>query len=293
MADITALLPVLANVWLGASVENADHLARIDEDGQFVRGGYVRMAPSSGKDHPIGLVATRLPDRATLERDDFSSNRHLALSFCLSMISAQTRSAFVARENRYPLFRIVLEQASIDTGLGSLDRHGADHLRIEGGGPNAADDGIAKALLPHVFKAGEQQGCTYSAISRARFDAGGPEEVRTGGVMAGKSQDVAFPDHDETGNRLAAERDFDFARPCLAEGLPYPSGHLVLLGRESAAHDVSRLPQPFKRLARIGKIVKLHLATNSLGMATILCSRMLLPLSRDRTNNRDRAAQIR
>jgi len=30
-----------------------------------------------------------------LERDDFSSNRHPAQSFCLSMISAQTRSAFV------------------------------------------------------------------------------------------------------------------------------------------------------------------------------------------------------
>jgi hypothetical protein len=28
--------------------------------------------------------------------------------FDLSMISAQTRSAFVARENRYPLFRIML-----------------------------------------------------------------------------------------------------------------------------------------------------------------------------------------
>src|SRR5258705_5802126 len=43
-----------------------------------------------------------------LERDDFSSNRHPTLSFCLSMISAQTRSAFVARGNRYPLFRIML-----------------------------------------------------------------------------------------------------------------------------------------------------------------------------------------
>ena len=32
-----------------------------------------------------------------LERDDFSSNLHPGLSFCLSMISAQTRSAFVAR----------------------------------------------------------------------------------------------------------------------------------------------------------------------------------------------------
>jgi hypothetical protein len=29
-------------------------------------------------------------------------------SFCLSMISAQTHSAFVARENRFPLFRITL-----------------------------------------------------------------------------------------------------------------------------------------------------------------------------------------
>jgi hypothetical protein len=29
-------------------------------------------------------------------------------SVCLSMISAQTGSAFVARENRYPLFRIML-----------------------------------------------------------------------------------------------------------------------------------------------------------------------------------------
>ena len=34
-----------------------------------------------------------------LERDDFSSNRHRALSFYLSMIFS---------ENRYPLFRIML-----------------------------------------------------------------------------------------------------------------------------------------------------------------------------------------
>jgi hypothetical protein len=32
--------------------------------------------------------------------------------FDLSMISAQTRSAFVARENRYPLFRIMLQLPS-------------------------------------------------------------------------------------------------------------------------------------------------------------------------------------
>jgi len=31
-----------------------------------------------------------------------------AASYFLSMISAQTRSALVARENRYPVFRIML-----------------------------------------------------------------------------------------------------------------------------------------------------------------------------------------
>ena len=35
-------------------------------------------------------------------------NRHRALGYYLSMISAQTRSAFVARENRCTVFRIML-----------------------------------------------------------------------------------------------------------------------------------------------------------------------------------------
>jgi hypothetical protein len=38
----------------------------------------------------------------SLERDDFSSNRHGAPSFCLSMIFSETR---------YPLFRIMLQSA--------------------------------------------------------------------------------------------------------------------------------------------------------------------------------------
>jgi hypothetical protein len=49
---------------------------------------------------PGSVVAQRCRRRLTrLERDDFSSNRHPALSFCLSMIFS---------ENRYPLFRIML-----------------------------------------------------------------------------------------------------------------------------------------------------------------------------------------
>jgi len=40
-----------------------------------------------------------IPMMRSIERDDFSSNRHPALSFCLSMIFS---------ENRYPLFWIML-----------------------------------------------------------------------------------------------------------------------------------------------------------------------------------------
>ncbi len=46
-----------------------------------------------------------------LERDDFSLNRHLALSFCLSMIFS---------ENRSPLFRIMLLVAALAAGLLAL-----------------------------------------------------------------------------------------------------------------------------------------------------------------------------
>jgi len=41
-----------------------------------------------------------------IERDDVVIPLYLS---DLSMISAQTRSAFVARENRYPLFRIMVQ----------------------------------------------------------------------------------------------------------------------------------------------------------------------------------------
>src|SRR5882724_13637980 len=60
-----------------------------------------------------GKPGPTFPDRALkpglLARDDASSNRHPApYLFCLSMIPGQTRTAFVPRENRYPLFRIML-----------------------------------------------------------------------------------------------------------------------------------------------------------------------------------------
>ena len=62
--------------------------------------------PRTGAD--VGMNGGRrcaLP-KQFLERDDFSSNRHPALSFCLSMISERTLRV-CPRENRCPLFRIM------------------------------------------------------------------------------------------------------------------------------------------------------------------------------------------
>src|ERR1700723_780376 len=55
----------------------------------------IGMFGALGEDTPT-VIPGRAPDR-----DDFSSNRHPALSFCLSMIFS---------ENRFPLFRIMLQR---------------------------------------------------------------------------------------------------------------------------------------------------------------------------------------
>jgi len=46
--------------------------------------------------------AIQMPDH-----DAIKWNRIMISSFCLSMISAQTRFAIVARQNKFPLFRIM------------------------------------------------------------------------------------------------------------------------------------------------------------------------------------------
>jgi hypothetical protein len=58
------------------------------------------VVPGAHSGTPATMM-TRWPAQAiaVLERDDLSSNRHRALSFCLSMIFS---------ENRCPLFRIML-----------------------------------------------------------------------------------------------------------------------------------------------------------------------------------------
>ncbi len=57
----------------------------------------------------FGLIAHILPARPDMPCCSMAT-------YCLSMISAQTRSAFVARENRFPLFRIMLYRARYRTG---------------------------------------------------------------------------------------------------------------------------------------------------------------------------------
>jgi hypothetical protein len=55
--------------------------------------------PAAGNASNQNLKPVPIPSERTLERDDFSSNRHPAHLFDLSMIFS---------ENRYPLFRIML-----------------------------------------------------------------------------------------------------------------------------------------------------------------------------------------
>jgi lipopolysaccharide export system protein LptA len=57
------------------------------------------------------IQMTKLSRFGSRDHDPIRRNRIMISSLCLSMISAQTRSAFVARENRFPLFRIMLLSA--------------------------------------------------------------------------------------------------------------------------------------------------------------------------------------
>ncbi|MBR0716263.1 hypothetical protein [Bradyrhizobium liaoningense] len=73
-------------------------------------------------------------------------NRHRASGVFLSMISAQTRSAFVARENRFTLFRIMLRR--IDAY--SVARHTRTRLPPSESHPTkekrAAENGAANKM---------------------------------------------------------------------------------------------------------------------------------------------------
>jgi hypothetical protein len=55
--------------------------------------------PQAAEPNPSAFAAPGAKRSATLEWDDFSSNRHPALAYCWSMIFS---------ENRYPLFGIML-----------------------------------------------------------------------------------------------------------------------------------------------------------------------------------------
>src|SRR6266853_4421650 len=93
------------------------------------------------------LTALRSSRGVGLERDDFSSNRHPALSFCLSMISAQTLR--VCREGKpVPTHRVVArghafpDHALMHTHLSGFP---AQHRLLAGDAPVIAGQRAALA----------------------------------------------------------------------------------------------------------------------------------------------------
>src|SRR5882762_3211893 len=117
------LVPGITNRYCSPSFETATEpvIGRA-----FARpvGGLLRMRSNLLKHNNLMLRSERrerleawaasdqtISHSSVLERDDISSNRHPAPSFCLSMIFS---------ENRYPLFRIMLQRDDI-----SSNRHPA------------------------------------------------------------------------------------------------------------------------------------------------------------------------
>src|ERR1700704_1806034 len=110
-------LPFRRLQYLKSQIGIAAHPSRRPPTGRaFARpvGGLLRMRSNLLKHNNLMLRSERrerleawaasdqpISHSSVLERDDFSSKRHPALSFCLSMIFS---------ENRYPLFRIMLQR---------------------------------------------------------------------------------------------------------------------------------------------------------------------------------------
>src|SRR5215475_6663988 len=86
-----------------------------------------RSKPMGGCASPRPAFPCSMPwSRISRRNPEHDVNHHHALAlFSLSMISAQTRSAFVARENRFPLFRFMLEFSGTKALWRARDRHAA------------------------------------------------------------------------------------------------------------------------------------------------------------------------
>ncbi|KYK44968.1 hypothetical protein A1D31_12200 [Bradyrhizobium liaoningense] len=86
-----------------APVHDRDNLA---VGGWFDDG--LKIKPVCARDDMLSFTAGSGEAESILKRDAIRTTRHRPLGCRFSMISAQTRSAFVARENRCALFRIML-----------------------------------------------------------------------------------------------------------------------------------------------------------------------------------------
>src|SRR5262249_32744417 len=146
------------------------------------------------------------------------------------------------------------KQPPVDPRPRAVDGHRTDGFRIVGRRAYAADNGIAKALLPHGLKAGEQQARADAALSRAGLDTGRAENVATRRVRAGESHDPTLPDCDEAGDGLARERDLGLTGPAVGEILAHPCDDVVFLRGQSAPYPNLLLAQPLEGSAGVGQV---------------------------------------
>src|SRR5579871_5018331 len=169
-----------------------------------------------------------------------------------------------------------IKQPPIDPGLRALDRHCADGFGVVVGRPDTPDDRVAEALLPHGFKAGEQQARADPAFSGLGHNAGRTEEIATRRVVAGESHDLALLDRDEAGDGLAREGDLGFARPALGEILPDPREDFMFLRSKRAPDLDLLLAQSLERGTGWRQVIEPYEHVH--GEATLWRSLLIAPL---------------
>src|SRR5215467_8197092 len=108
----------------------------------------------------------------------------MSRNLCTSVLNARAPLRLAPTEAQPSAFRSseprAAQQPAVNPWLRSLDQHRADRLRIVVRGTDAADDGVAEALLPHRLQAGKQQAGADAAFPHLGRNAGGAEEIAAG-----------------------------------------------------------------------------------------------------------------
>src|SRR5919205_35722 len=131
---------------------------------------------------------------------------HLFLFFFFLMIRRPPRSTLFPYTT---LFR---------SAVGDEPR--ADRALVEGGGADAADDGVSITQLAQAAERGQQQRAPHAAPALRLQHAGRPEEVPVRALVGGEADEPAFAHGDEDRHRLAPEPDRNLVGPRLTEVVP-------------------------------------------------------------------------